>query len=442
MRHKAFALVLMCILIAANMATNALGATSTPDAATSPEPLSSSVCASGDLKDIVAIYNFDSPDYKATDEPVPDGVSTYFAKIIQGRLDACRARASVATQGACTYAKTENARTLWQHLNFCEGALGLRPVGWSAGSLLVAREPTFYVLLGVGAGSGGSPGGTSPAGGKGGGGGATGSTATGSTVDTPSYFLLFLIAQRLEHQVCKRSGISLQDCDAHHPLAVVPESTWNLEDFRSQCAADPYVPADPNNPYGTLGDGTVPGHGTIGAVVLNGSTVTADGTFAILTVYGSSEANYTSQVVECSSGGAPFISTVWSDNISQGNKTTALSFFPLALAGTLIAAHSAAKQATIPAPNPSASPNVLASFFTYQTDIALGSFAANTSSLTLGNPSSGLTLRHAFEAYANSLEANLNGFCNLPATQEALPVVCKALKLPVPKDALLSEKGY
>jgi hypothetical protein len=295
----------------------------------------------------------------------------------------------------------------------------------------VAQEPTFYVVLGVGAGSGGAPGGQSSGGGgkSGGGGGATGSTATGSSVDNPAYFLLFLVAQRLERDVCYRSGISLKDCDAQHSVAVLPESTWNLEDLRTQCADDPYVANDPNDPYGSLAGRKAAGHGTLGGVILNGSTVTADGTFAVFTVYGSSEANYSTQVVECTPRSAPFLSTIWSDNISNGNKTTALSFFPIALAGTLIAARSAARVATLPAPNSSSSPGVVNNFLSYQTSVALGTFAAGSSSLTLGNPSSGLTFRHTFEAWAASLADNLNVFCGLQPSQD----VCKALKLPAAK---------
>jgi hypothetical protein len=409
-------------------------------AATSPRPvgaadpsqsLSSSVCSTSDLKSIVAIYNFDSPTYRAAAASVPAGVRSSMAQLLIGRLQACAQRAGPAAAAACSPNHGESdTHALWQQLSFCVSALGLDPADPSEVPLLTAQEPTIYVVLSVGAGTGGPPGGQSSGGSKGGGGGATGSTATGSTVDNPAYFLLFLVAQRLERDVCSRSGISTAECDAQHPVAVVPESTWNLEDLRTQCAADPYVPNDPANPYGSLAARTPAGHGTIGAIVLNGSTVTADGTFAVVTVYGSSEANYTAQVVGCNSGAAPFLSTVWSDNISNGNKTTALSFFPLALAGTLIAAHSAAKQAALPAPNPSSSPNVLSSYLTYQTDVALGTFAASASSLTLGNPSSGLTFRHTFEAWAASLANGLNAFCGTQSSQAALPGMCKALRLP------------
>ncbi|HEY5096183.1 MAG TPA: hypothetical protein VII69_13790 [Candidatus Eremiobacteraceae bacterium] len=422
MTRKAFSIFLACSLIA-TVVTGASGASSPS------QPLSTSVCGTGDLTDIVAVYDFDSPTYKSAPQTVPPGVKSYLAQLLTGRLQTCAALAGpVASQACSPGSRDSDPHTLWMQLKFCESVLGLQPHARQQAPLVVAQEPTFYVVLGVGAGSGGAPGGQSSGGGgkSGGGGGATGSTATGSSVDNPAYFLLFLVAQKLERDVCLRSGITIKDCDARHPVAVLPESTWNLEDLRTQCADDPYVANDPNDPYGSL-DGRKPaGHGTLGAVVLNGSTVTADGTFAVVTVYGSSEANYSTQVVECTPRSAPFLSTVWSDNISNGNKTTALSFFPIALAGTLIAARSAARVATLPAPNSSASPGVVNNFLSYQTSVALGTFAANTSSLTLGNPSSGLTFRHTFEAWAVSFADNLNVFCGLQPSQG----VCKALKLP------------
>jgi len=428
MTQKVFAFVLVCSLMT--------GLTTSADGAQEPSPaLSTSICGTADLNDIVAVYNFNSPTYKSSPESLPLGVKSYLAGLLVGRLNTCAALAGqAAAKSACTPNPGErDPRALWQQLNFCEGVLGLEP---QAAPLVATQEPTFYVLLSIGAGPAGPPAGTSKSGGatssgggggggKGGSGPATGSTATGSSVDNPAYFLLFVIAQRLEHDVCARSQISVHDCDSQHPVAVVPESTWNLEDFRAQCLDDPYVPNDPNNPYGAR-QSTPAGHGTLGAIVLNGSTVTADGTFAVVTVYGSSEANFTAQVVNCSSAAPPYLSTVWSDNISDGNKTTALSFFPLALAGTLLEANSAAHEATMPAPNPSASPNALNSFITYQNDVALGTFAANSSGLTLGNPSSGLTFRHTFEGWAGKLAANLNAFCKLHVSQ----AVCTALKLP------------
>jgi hypothetical protein len=426
MTQKAFAIVAVWILIA----TLTAGAVAAQD---SSQALPTSICSTGDLNDVVGVFNFDSPTYK-NPESVPAGVRSYLSDVLTKRLQACAAQAGPA---ACTPAKGErDPRALWRQLQFCEGLVGLkRPKAREP--LVAAQEPTFYVLLAIGAGTASPPAASSPAksggGGAGGGassggkgGAATGSTATGSTLDSPNSFLLFLIAQRLERDMCSRSGVSLHDCDAQHPVAVIPEASWNLEDLRAQCQEDPYVPNDPTNPYGSQGQRTPAGHGTLGAIAINGSTVTADGTFAVVTVYGSSEANYAAQAVDCRSGAGAPLATVWSDNISNGNKTTALSFFPIALAGAILTAHWAARSAALPAPNPSSSPNVLSSFINYQTDIALGTFAANTSGLTLGNPSSGLTFRHTFEAYANALADNLNAFCTLQASQN----VCKALKLP------------
>jgi len=430
MTRQAFAIVAalgLALTINATMTTNAFGAQS------AVPTLSSSICGTGDIANIISVYNFDSPAYRGP-QMVPPGVKSYLAELLIGRLNACATLAGqTAAKHACTPGVRESdPRVLWEQLKFCEGILGL---GAHEQPLIATQEPTFYVLLSIGAGPGGAPGGTSQSkpsaagqgggGGKGGSGPASGSTSTGSVVDNPAYFLLFIVAQRLESDVCSRSHISFADCAAQHPVAVVPESTWNLEDFRSQCLDDPYVPNDPANPYG-VGQNTPAGHGTIGAVVLNGSTVAVDGTFAIFTVYGSSEANFAAQVIGCNSGGGPALSTIWSNNISGSNKTTAISFFPVALAGTLLAANSAAHEVAAPAPNPSSSPNAVNTFVTYQNDVALGTFAANTSGLTLGNPSSGQTFRHTFESWTAKFAIDLNAFCKLQQSQN----VCKALKLP------------
>jgi hypothetical protein len=393
------------------------------------------VCNVEDLKDIVAVYNFDSPGYKGAAQTVPAGVKSYLAQVLTERLHSCATQSGKLAY-ACTPAKNvTDPGALWKQLTFCEDVLALGhpaadPPPAGTLPLLNAQEPTFYVLLGVGAGPGGAPGGTSPTssggagGGKGGGGGgATGSTATGSSVDIPSNLLLFLLARGLQKGICDRSP-GVADCDAQHPVAVVPEPTWNLEDLRTQCAGDPYVPSDPNNPYGK-GHSAPAGHGTLGAIVLNGSIVTADGTFAVVTIYGSSEANYTAQVVGCKAQPAgSSLFSVWSDSISDGNKTTALSFFPLALAGALIEAHAAAKTATLPSPSSTASPTAVSQFLYYQTDVALGTFASNASSLTLGNPSSGLTLRHSFEAWTKTFLTHLGAFCSVQTSES----VCQALK--------------
>jgi hypothetical protein len=429
MIHRAIvAGIAACSLVAALAASAVGGQTAMPS-------LPTSVCSTGDLKDIVAVYNFDSSTYTGAPETVPAGVKSYLAQVLTDRLRSCGLQSGKAAN-ACTPAKgVTDPRALWKQLTFCEDVVALTnpPSDPPAGvvPLLSAQEPTFYVLLGVGAGPGGAPGGTSATssggGGKGpgGGGSATGSTATGSTVDIPSNLLLFLLAKGMQKEICGRSA-GVKDCDAAHPVAVVPEPTWNLEDLRTQCAGDPYVPSDPNNPYGRGQIGPA-GHGTLGAIVLNGSIVTADGTFAVVTIYGSSEANYTAQVVGCKSQPAgSSLFSVWSDSISDGNKTTALSFFPLALAGALIEAHAAAKTATLPAPSSSASPSAVNQFLYYQTDVALGTFASNASSLTLGNPSSGLTLRHSFEAWTKTFLTHLGAFC---AAQTSEPV-CQALRYP------------
>jgi len=431
MTNKTLALAIIIGIIAAAFSAAApAGAGSAPHAAA--QSLSTSTCTTDDLNDIVSVYGFDSATYKSAAPTVPEGVKSYLARLLTTRLGTCASQAGASATKACSPgARQTDPRALWQQLKFCVGVVALEHPA-KPDPLMVAQEPTLYVLLSIGGGSGGGSGGTSPtksaptaSSGRSGSGPATGSTATGSAVDNPADFLLFLTAQRLERDICSRVGISPQVCDAQHPVAVVPESNWTLEDLQTQCTGDPYVANDPNNPYGAVTSTAPAGHGTIGAIVLNGSTVTADGTFAIFTVYGSSEANYTAQVLDCKSGSAPYLSEIWSDNISNGNKTTALSFFPFALAGTLMAANSAARAASAPAPSPSSAPGELSTFINYQTDIALGTFAANSSSLALGNPSSGLTFRHTFEAWAQSLSDNLNTYCKAQSVQS----VCKALKI-------------
>ncbi|HEY7993408.1 MAG TPA: hypothetical protein VID24_04325 [Candidatus Eremiobacteraceae bacterium] len=431
MTNKALAFVIIVSFIAATFAS-ALPAGAAAASHPAVQSLSTSTCTTNDLNDIVAVYGFDSPTYKSAAPTVPQGVKSYLSRLLTTRLGSCASQAGASAMKACSPGTREtDPRALWQQLKFCVGVVALEHPA-KPDPLMIAQEPTLYVLLSIGGGSGGGSGGTSPAkgptssaSGRSGSGPATGTTATGSAVDNPADFLLFLTAQRLERDICSRVGISAKTCDAQHPVAVVPESNWTLEDLQTQCSGDPYVANDPNNPYGANTSGAPAGHGTIGAIVLNGSTVTADGTFAVFTVYGSSEANYTAQVLGCQSGSPPYLSEIWSDNISNGNKTTALSFFPFALAGTLIAANSAARSAAAPAPGPSSAPGQLSSFISYQTDIALGTFAANSSGLALGNPSSGLTFRHTFEAWAQSLSDNLAIYCRAQSMQS----VCKALKI-------------
>jgi hypothetical protein len=430
MTQKVVAFVVTLSFIA-GLTTSATGAQSPPQA------LSGSICSTQDLNNIIAVYNFDSPTYNQAQAALPPGVKTYLAKLLTSRLKACAALAGPSVT-ACTVDKSETqAYDLWQHLKFCEGVLGFR--SWWPGEeqpLVAAQEPTFYVLLSIGAGPPGSAPSTagktstqsSSTAGKGGSGPASGSTATGSVVDNPAYFLLFIVAQRLQNEICSRSNINPLECDARHPVAVVPETTWDLEDFRTQCLDDPYVPNDSTNPYG-IGLSAPAGHGTLGAIVINGSTVAVDGTFAIFTVYGSSEANFTGQVVDCSSGAGPSLSAVWSDNVSGSNKTTAISFFPLALAGTLLASNALAHEVATPAPSAKATPNpnAVSTFVTYQNDVALGTFAGNTSSLTLGNPSSGQTFRHSFESWTDTFVKGFNKFCGL---QQSPILACEALKIP------------
>jgi hypothetical protein len=431
------------ILVAASIVVALLAGTSRVRVAAADVGSPSVTCSTADLSDIMAVYIGtvgpggakagapSEPPTTTTPGPIPAGVMTYLEHELKNRLDECareltatgRAQACIADERSN---ESTNPRMLWQHLQFC--AALLRPTRENAqvpNVLVRAQEPTIYVLLGSGAlgggppsGGGGTPG-SAPSGAKSAGGSATGSTATGSSVDNADALLLFVLARRLEYGICERNdrlppGASrnlVQDadraCHANHPVAVIPESAWTVEDFRTQCVQDPYsTTPEPN-------ESTEGPHGTLGGIILNGAVRTEDGTFNLFTITGGSEESFGAQVVDCSAKTWPPLSTVWSDNVSNGNKTTAFSLFPVAIAGTIEAARWAAHAASLPAPGPSASPNVLAAYLDYETGVAIGSFASSVSGLTIGNPSSGLTLEHASEAWANSFERDLSEFCEL-----------------------------
>ena len=153
MTRKAFSIFLTCSLIA-TVVTGAAGASSPS------QPLTTSVCSTGDLTDIVGVYDFDAPNYKSAPQTVPPGVKSYLAQLLAGRLQTCAALAGPAASQACSPgARDSDPHALWMQLKFCESVLGLQPHARQQAPLVVAQEPTFYVVLGVGAGSGGAPGG-------------------------------------------------------------------------------------------------------------------------------------------------------------------------------------------------------------------------------------------------------------------------------------------
>jgi hypothetical protein len=436
LRRKALAVIAACSALFVSLAS------SKPTASAPAAAISDATCQTGDLEEIMAIYGT-SPEPKLTPAPIPSHARSYLAQLLAQRLNAC-ARELGSAGSACIPDRSERSdpRALWRQLSLCKGLVELPNYTRERvipSVLVYAAEPTIYVLLGSGAPSGPPPPSSAGSSSHGGGGGAaSGSTATGSAVDNPDAFLLFLLAQHLENSICERAVRPQPDpsdrrtidaidagCQANHDrytrVAVVAESQWTVEDFRAQCIEDPY-----SNQPGKTSAGP---HGTVGGIILNGAIVTHDGTFNILTVTGGSEANFTAQVVDCTGGDAarpPLLSAVWSDNISDGNKTTAFSLFPVALAGTILEARWAARAASLPAPNPSSSPGILGAYVDYETGVAFGTFAGAASGLTIGNPSSGLTLRHSFEAWSRDFTGNLYGFCESQGAG-VQPPICVAL---------------
>jgi hypothetical protein len=202
-------------------------------------------------------------------------------------------------------------------------------------------------------------------------------------------------------------------------LAIVPEAQWNIEDFRNQCAGDPFIDTDANN-------NSVPAHGTVAGILLNGSITTKDGAFRVFSISGGSEAEFGAELVTCGgspgSGGQPNNVSVWSDLISSGSKTHRLSMFPFALTGAIIGANLTAKSsynqnpATLAnAPTGTALAAAQSAFQQTNTSLAvgqsIGQFAQNFSTLTFGNPGSALTLRKTFEQWANEFNEHLIVFC-------------------------------
>ena len=111
------------------------------------QTLSTSICGTADLTDIVAVYNFNSPTYKSSPESLPVGVKSYLAGLLVGRLNTCAALAGqAAAKSACTPNPGErDPRALWQQLKFCEGILGLEPQ--AAASCRNARADVLRALI-------------------------------------------------------------------------------------------------------------------------------------------------------------------------------------------------------------------------------------------------------------------------------------------------------
>jgi hypothetical protein len=199
---------------------------------------------------------------------------------------------------------------------------------------------------------------------------------------------------------------------------VVPESQWNIEDFRNQCVGDPYTDVD--------ADGTSHPHGTIAGIILNGAITTRDGAFHVLTIGGGSEAEFGAELVTCRTAtatpGAPTNVSVWTDLISSGTTTERFSMFPFALAGSIIGANLTAKSAYNQNPSTLATAPTGAALIAAQTAFqqtntsltvgqAIGQFAQGLTQLTFGNPSSMLTLRPTFEKWSNEFNEHIVAFC-------------------------------
>src|SRR5581483_11952543 len=325
--------------------------------------------------------------------------------------------------------------------------------------LYTASRPTLYVLMASG---GAAPAASSQSGNSSGSkssGGATAGSAMSAAVDNPDALLLYMIAQRLQSSVCTIAattphkpgtipapydndnvpGIVAQTSspcaykedngkptatDAVPALAVVPESEWTIEDFRAQCAEDPYV--------------AVPGagHGTVAGIILNGAITSRDGAFRLFTIAGGTEADFGAELVTCeapqNSQSPPNNVAEWSDLISSGTTTHRLSMFPIAAAGAIMAANLTAKSSYNVSPTVSgtAASNALTAFEKTNTSLAvgqgLGQFAAGFSTLTFGNPGSALTLRPTFEKWASEFNQHFVAFCL--AQGKVAPNVCAYIK--------------
>ena len=209
-------------------------------------------------------------------------------------------------------------------------------------------------------------------------------------------------------------------------VSVVPETAWNEEDFRNQCAGDPYTESAQN-------DHSWSASGTLAGVVINGAIVTRDGAFHIITVGGGSEADFGAEVITCNKDtlgpGPPTNGVLWTDLISSGTHTERASLFLPAAAGAYEAALLTAKAGYNQNPIPSTTTTVVTGMKTTTTTIqgqstnyqqantslligsALGTFIQGLTSLTLGNPSPALTLRSTFEKWANEFNQHLLVAC-------------------------------
>lgn len=180
-------------------------------ARTSSQPLLRSDCSTSQLADVMAVY-LASPAPHATPMPIPQGAQTFLSRVLSARLHACRQLLG-SDWVACMprNGETNDARKLWMHLNFCV-ALANPPVPQSSSVLwqvpgALGVQPIIFVI----------------------GGGADPSEA-GIASKMISTLTVFLNAGRDE------AGYHFVD-----NAVLIPEPTWQLADFASQCAASPSV---------------------------------------------------------------------------------------------------------------------------------------------------------------------------------------------------------
>lgn len=318
--------------------------------------------------------------------------------------------------------------------SYCAGLVALRPPApfqaTAAQLLFTARNPTLYVVT--------SSGGLLPS-------SATSTPSSGSGTDatqpatnpnpvslsvsvgssnptTPTAgntnldaLLLFKIARQIQDDYCVALAGSFVDSKTHRcndqkvlsdgperPLAVVPEGQWTLEDLRTQCVGDPYV------------DSPAP-HGTLGAIVINGTTSTQDGSFLVALVRGGAAAHYTAEVLGCrdaldGSVSSP-VEQLWNSKISSSVNRSRVSFFLPALVTTVVAANVTAKSVFLPQPTVGAPNSLITQYSSAQVAGALGSFAAGTAGYVFGNPHSGIAVRDALDTVAHEVGASFATAC-------------------------------
>lgn len=209
-RLSAFAVAISLFALAApasSLARNAAGAA----------PIATSGCDTSGLSDIMAVYLSASQTARA---PIPDGVESYLAHILRGRLATCASELSGhLTSAPCTPTSGEmNARQLWTHLNFCAALVAqahARPAH------AVADPPSGVGWqLPANSGSGGRP-------------------------------VIFVMGIGSDHAMVEKlvSTLTLYLNDGREESGyyfegdpvLIPEPAWSADDYATQCESSPLV---------------------------------------------------------------------------------------------------------------------------------------------------------------------------------------------------------